>query len=63
MRFAIGFGVFLVLMAVLVVFVVRFAVQQGRRRQPRGPGPASCPPEDDGAGADGSAPEQDAGSS
>jgi hypothetical protein len=34
--FDIGFGVFLVLMAGLVVFVLRFAIRQGRRRPPAG---------------------------
>jgi len=61
MRFAIGFAVFLVLMAVLVVFVLRFAVQQGRRRQPPGTGPAAGQV-DDGPDADGS-PQKDVGSS
>ena len=38
MEFVAGFAVFLVLMAVLVVFVVRFAVKEGRRRRtPPGP--------------------------
>ena len=32
--FDIGFGAFLVLMAGLVFFVLRFAVRQGRRRRP-----------------------------
>jgi len=35
LAFAVTFGVFLVLMAVLVVFVVRFAVREGRRRKPQ----------------------------
>lgn len=30
--FDIGFGAFLALLAVLVGFVIRFAIQQGRRR-------------------------------
>ena len=34
--FAIGFGIFLVLMAVLVVFVLRFAIREGRRPEDRG---------------------------
>jgi membrane protein implicated in regulation of membrane protease activity len=33
--FAVTFGIFLVLMAVLVVFVGRFAVREGRRRKPQ----------------------------
>ncbi len=32
MAFAFGFGIFLALMAVLVFFVLRFAVREGRRR-------------------------------
>jgi hypothetical protein len=32
--FAFGFGIFLVLMAGLVVFVLRFAIRVGRRRPP-----------------------------
>jgi len=36
MGFAVGFGIFLVLMAVLVIFVVRFAIQVGRKRLPPG---------------------------
>jgi hypothetical protein len=42
--FAIGFGTFLVLMAVLAVFVLRFAIREGRRRQPAaGPDPEGGP--------------------
>jgi len=36
--FAIGFGLFLLLMAVLAVFVLRFAIQEGRRRPTVAPG-------------------------
>lgn len=54
MAFAAGFTVFLMLMAVLVVFVLRFAVREGRRRRSVGepppvggsgdaPGPAGRP--------------------
>jgi hypothetical protein len=39
MAFAAGFTVFLVLMAVLVFFVLRFAVREGRRRRSVGEGP------------------------
>jgi hypothetical protein len=39
MAFAAGFAVFLLLMAVLVVFVVRFAIKEGRRRRPSGENP------------------------
>jgi hypothetical protein len=42
--FAIGFGTFVVLMVVLAVFVLRFAIREGRRRQPSaGPGTAPDP--------------------
>ena len=34
LAFDFGFGVFLLLMAVLVVFVLRFAIRMGRRRPP-----------------------------
>jgi hypothetical protein len=39
MAFAFGFGIFLALMAVLVFFVLRFAVREARegRRQATGP--------------------------
>ena len=44
--FAVTFGIFLALMAVLVVFVVRFAVHEGRRRKPPQPElPADLSPE------------------
>ena len=39
--FDFGFGIFLLLMAVLVVFVVRFALRVGRRRPQAG---SSDPP-------------------
>jgi len=43
--FAIGFGIFLVLMAVLVVFVLRFAIREGRRRPPAARSKAGPDPE------------------
>lgn len=44
--FEVGFAAFLALMAGLVVFVLRFAMQQGRRG--RGPGPESGGPDEAG---------------
>jgi hypothetical protein len=41
--FAFTFGAFLVLMAVLVVFVVRFAIQEGRRRKATPPALGQAP--------------------